>query len=62
MMSLGISYGWSAYLYLDSGITFLNWEGDILDFFWSEERLALPIQKVFASHESRRIPPPNTDV
>jgi len=29
-------YGWSAYLYLDSGVSVLSWEGDLLDLFDSE--------------------------
>lgn len=29
MFSLGMFYGWRAYLYLDFGTTFLEWEGDI---------------------------------
>ena len=31
MFALSMHYGWSAYLYLEKGPTFLNWEGELLD-------------------------------
>lgn len=31
MFALLMHYGWSAYLYLEKGPTFLNWEGELLD-------------------------------
>ncbi len=33
LLSLVTSYGWTAYIYFDHGITFLSWEGDLLDFY-----------------------------
>ena len=57
MMSLGICYGWSAYLYLDSGITFLNWEGDILDLFYLENQPIQGVHEVLAAHELAPILP-----
>jgi hypothetical protein len=34
LLSLVTSYGWSAYLYFDHGVTLLSWEGEIMD-LWS---------------------------
>jgi hypothetical protein len=31
MFGLSMHYGWSAYLYVEQGPTFLNWEGELLD-------------------------------
>ena len=33
LLSLVTSYGWTAYIYFDHGVTFLSWEGDLLDFY-----------------------------
>lgn len=39
--SLGVAFGWTAYLYIESDKTVLyNWEGDIFD-FWSDSKLKL---------------------
>ena len=32
------SCGMTAYIYFDHGITFLSWEGDLLDFFCSDSK------------------------
>jgi hypothetical protein len=31
LMALVTSYGWSAYVYFDHGVTLLSWEGQIMD-------------------------------
>lgn len=36
MFALAMHYGWSAYLYLEGGPTFLNWEGELLDVWMPE--------------------------
>lgn len=36
MLALSIHYGWSSYLYLERGPTFLNWEGELLDIWMPE--------------------------
>ena len=35
-LSLVTSCGMSAYIYFDHGVTFLSWEGDLLDFYCSD--------------------------
>jgi hypothetical protein len=36
MFALSMHYGWSAYLYLEKGPAFLNWEGELLDVWMPE--------------------------
>jgi hypothetical protein len=36
LLSLVTSCGMTAYLYFDHGVTFLSWEGDLLDFYCSD--------------------------
>ena len=33
LLALVTSYGWTASIYFEHGITFLSWEGDLLDFY-----------------------------
>ena len=50
MFSLAIHYGYSAYLYFDHGTTVLCWEGEILDFWCSDELRATEASQVFRTH------------
>lgn len=36
LLSLVTSYGWTAYVYFDHGVTLFSWEGDLLDFYCSD--------------------------
>lgn len=36
LLSLVTSCGMTAYIYFDHGVTFLSWEGDLLDFYCSD--------------------------
>ena len=50
MLSLAIYYGYSAYLYFDHGATVLCWEGDILDFWCSDESRASEAAHLLHAH------------
>jgi hypothetical protein len=50
MLSLAMHYGYSAYLYFDHGATVFCWEGEILDFWCSDESRAAEVTRLFQTH------------
>jgi hypothetical protein len=50
MLSLAIHYGYTAYLYFDHRDTALCWEGEILDFWCSDDSLMAHVAEMFRTH------------
>jgi hypothetical protein len=51
---LAVAFGWSVYLYLSSGAaTVFFWEGDLIDFWSSDESLSQRVLGVVTSYELR---------
>jgi hypothetical protein len=50
MFSLAMHYGYSAYLYFDHGTTLLCWQGELLDFWTSDESRATQVRRVLQFH------------
>ena len=51
---LAVTFGWSAYLYLASGVaTVFFWEGDLVDFWSSDESLTQAVLRVVREFDLR---------
>jgi|SRR5215469_4031140 len=51
---VALMFGWTAYLYLSSGAaTVLFWEGDLVDFWSSDERLIQQMRATIQTYELR---------
>src|SRR6185295_3967342 len=52
MFSLAMHYGYSAYLYFDHGVTLLCWQGEMLDFWCTDESRAMALRKELRPYAS----------